>query len=56
MADYDYQRPRRKEAYLHIDAAHAGIGSDMGWSTVLTQANRVECGVYEASYTIEMKE
>lgn len=55
-ADYDYQLPRRKEAYLHIDAAHAGIGSDMGWSTVLTQANRVECGVYEASYTIEMKE
>ncbi len=54
-ADYDYQIPRRKEAYLHIDAAHAGIGSDMGWSTVLTRENRVECGVYEASYRIEMK-
>ena len=54
-ADYDYQLARRKESYLHIDAAHAGIGSDMGWSTVLTKENRVNCGVYNLVFTIEMK-
>ena len=54
QADYDFQIPRRREAYLHLDAAHAGIGSDMGWSTVLTKENRVPCGVYEHSFTIKM--
>ena len=54
-ADYDYQLARRKESYLHVDAAHAGIGSDMGWSTVLTKENRVNCGVYNLVFTIEMK-
>lgn len=36
-AKHDHELIRRPESYLHIDAAHSQIGSDMAWSTGLNQ-------------------
>ncbi len=43
-ARHEHELVRRPETVLHIDAAHAGIGSDMGWSTFLPGAERVVAG------------
>lgn len=53
-ADYDHLLPRHGESWLHIDAAHAGIGSDMAWSTVLQEKDRVKSGVYTLQFTMEL--
>jgi beta-galactosidase len=41
-ARHEHELVRRPESILHLDAQHCGIGGDMGWSTVLTQGDRVE--------------
>ena len=43
-AAHEHELIRRPEAILHIDAAHAGIGSDMGWSTFLPETDQVVAG------------
>ena len=53
-ADYDHLLTRHAESWLHIDVAHAGIGSDMGWSTVLAEDDRVNCGVHTLDFVIEI--
>lgn len=45
-AKHDHEIVRRPESYLHIDCAHSGIGSDMGWSTVLVKNERINAGHY----------
>ena len=45
-ARHDHELERRPEIYVHIDAAHAGIGGDMGWSTFLAPEDRVKAGAY----------
>ena len=51
-AKHEHELIRRKESYLHIDTAHSGIGSDMGWSTVLAKDDRVPAKNYLFEFTI----
>lgn len=51
-ARHEHELIRRKESYLHIDAAHSGIGSDMGWSTFMTDSERVKAQNYSMEFTI----
>jgi beta-galactosidase len=52
-AKHEHELIRRKESFLHIDAAHSGIGSDMGWSTMLTDDNKVKAQNYTMEFTID---
>lgn len=49
-AKHDHELIPRKESYLHIDTAHSGIGSDMGWSSYLTEEDKVKA----QNYTMEL--
>ena len=51
-AKHEHELIRRKESYLHIDAAHSGIGSDMGWSTFLSDSEMVIAKNYSMDFTI----
>jgi beta-galactosidase len=53
-ARHEHELTRRPESFLHIDAAHGGIGGDMGWSTVLTDSEQVKAGPYLLNYSIRM--
>lgn len=52
QATHEHKLIRRQESYLHIDAAHCGIGSDMGWSTVLIDDKKVKAQNYILEYRI----
>lgn len=54
-AKHEHELIRRKESYLHIDAAHSGIGSDMGWSTMLQSNEKVIAQNYTLEFTISAK-
>jgi len=54
-ATHDHKLVRRPETYLHIDAAHSGIGSDMAWSTRLNENHMVSAGVYHLRFTVELQ-
>jgi beta-galactosidase len=45
-ARHDHELPRRERAILHIDAAHAGIGGDMAWSSEFAEETKVPAGHY----------
>ncbi|MCL2664789.1 MAG: DUF4981 domain-containing protein [Defluviitaleaceae bacterium] len=49
-ATHDHKLPRREETFLHIDAAHAGIGSDMSWSIATAPDQRIKAGVYHLNF------
>ncbi|HZK35078.1 MAG TPA: beta-galactosidase small subunit, partial [Bacillota bacterium] len=51
-AGHDHEIVKRKETIVHIDAAHAGIGGGMGWSTFLGPEHRVEPSTYMLTYAI----
>lgn len=51
-AKHDHELKKRKESYLHIDAVHCGIGSDMGWSTFLPDSEKVKAQNYSMQFTI----
>lgn len=55
QAKHDHELIRRKESYLHIDAAHSGIGSDMGWSTFITESDLVKAKNCKLEFTILAK-
>ncbi|HWT73429.1 MAG TPA: hypothetical protein VN258_01715 [Mobilitalea sp.] len=52
-AKHEHDLIRRKESYLHIDTAHAGIGGDMGWSTFVDETDRVKAKYYSLEFIIE---
>lgn len=54
-AKHDHELIRRKESYLHIDAAHSGIGSEMSWSTVLYESDSVKAQNYSMEFTIKVE-
>jgi beta-galactosidase len=54
-AKHDHELIRRKESYLHIDAAHCGIGSDMGWSTFLPENDKLKAQNYSIELTISIE-
>ena len=52
MHDHDlYMRP---ETIIHTDAAHAGIGGDMAWSTVIDPEYAVSSGEYTLALDIQV--
>ena len=53
-AKHEHELIRRKEGYLHIDAAHSGIGGDMGWSTFLSEDNRLSAKTYYLNFYIKL--
>jgi len=54
QATHDHKLPTRKETYLHIDACHSGIGSNMAWSTRVATEHLIAAGVYHLRYTVEV--
>ncbi|MDW7656427.1 MAG: beta-galactosidase small subunit, partial [Bacillota bacterium] len=53
-ARHEHELQRRPESYLHLDAAHSGIGSDMGWSTVLDEQDQVPAEFSRLVCTIQI--
>lgn len=53
-ARHEHELIRRKESYLHIDAAHSGIGGDMGWSSYLSEDDRVKPESYYLNLNIRL--
>ena len=45
-AMHNHELPTRDETFLHIDAAHSGIGSNMGWSSHIDTAHLVPAAVH----------
>lgn len=54
-ARHEHELAKRPETYLHIDAVHAPIGSDMAWSTGIDLTQMPSGGGYHLSLTISMK-
>ena len=54
-AGHDHELIRHPESWLHIDTAHAGIGSDLGWSTFLTDADQVKATTRLQCFILEMQ-
>jgi len=51
-ATHDHKLEKRFESYLHIDAFHGPIGSDMAWSTVMPVKYQKNPGNYNLSFEI----
>ncbi|MCL2500749.1 MAG: DUF4981 domain-containing protein [Defluviitaleaceae bacterium] len=45
-ATHDHLLPKRAETFIHIDAAHAGIGGDMAWSTYMNPEHSIKAGIH----------
>ena len=54
-AAHEHELIRRKESYLHLDIAHAGIGSDMGWSTDVSADDLVPAKNYQFEFEIRFE-
>ena len=54
-AAHDHELPAHTESWLHIDAAHGPIGSDMAWSTAMPEEYRLKGGAYTLLFTIEIR-
>ena len=52
-ATHDHKLPKRTESYLHIDAKHGPIGSEMAWSTLSPAAYALHGGSYNIAFDIE---
>lgn len=52
-ARHEHELIRHKETFLHVDAAHADIGSDMAWSTTVNPATWLKGGDFSLSALIE---
>lgn len=55
MAHHDHEMTRRQVSYLHIDAAHSGIGGDMGWSSYQAEEHKVKPQTYFLEFSIELQ-
>jgi len=51
-ATHDHLLPQRSETFVHIDAAHMAIGSNMAWSTRLTPEQVLPANVYRLRFTV----
>lgn len=54
-ARHEHELPRRPESWLHLDAAHAPIGGDMGWSTGVDQREMLRGGAFALRFGIRME-
>jgi len=55
LAKHEHELIRREESYLHIDVAHAGIGSDMGWSMYLDDVDKALAKGYVFKFKINIE-
>jgi beta-galactosidase len=53
-AAHDHELVRRKETFVHIDAAHGPIGSDMAWSSQMPEAYALGGGSYYLEFEVEI--
>ncbi|MCL2479239.1 MAG: hypothetical protein FWF22_07040 [Treponema sp.] len=51
-AAHDHELIRRKTAFVHIDAAHGPIGSEMAWSTVMPANYALGGGTYGLNFDV----
>ena len=51
-AKHDHELTRRKTAFVHIDAAHGPIGSDMAWSTNMPKEYALGGGDYVLNFDV----
>ena len=51
-ARHEHELLRRKEVYIYLDGAMAGIGGDMAWSTELHDKHKVHAGGYHFEVVI----
>ena len=54
-AMHDHELPNRDETFLHIDAAHSGIGSNMSWSSHVDPAHLTQATVHNLRVTIKLQ-
>lgn len=54
-ARHEHELIRRPESYFHIDAAHCGIGGDMGWSSFMADSAKVKAQNYMMQFTISVE-
>jgi beta-galactosidase len=54
-AAHDHELVRRKETFVHIDAAHGPIGSDMAWSTAMPARHALGGGTYHLGFVLELE-
>ena len=55
QAAHDHELPHRPETWLHLDAVHGPIGSDMAWSTVMSEKYAIEGGDVSFAFEIVME-
>ncbi len=55
QAAHEHELPAHAESWLHVDAAHSPIGSDMAWSTAMPEEYRLKGGVYALRFTLEVR-
>jgi hypothetical protein len=53
-AKHEHELIRKQQSWIHLDAAHAGIGSDMAWSTMLMEGEQVSAKNYAFSFTLKL--
>lgn len=52
-AQHDHELPAHGETWLHLDAAHSPIGSDLAWSTAMPEEQALRGGGYHLGFTLE---
>ena len=55
-ATHEHTLPRAQSCLLHIDCAHAPIGSDMAWSTAMDAHTAVAAGAYSLRFCLRGEE
>ena len=54
-ASHDHKLIRRPETFLHIDAAHGPIGSEMAWSSLMPKQYELGGGSYHLEFDLELE-
>ena len=54
-AKHEHELIKHPEVWLHIDAVHAPIGSDMAWSTAMKEELRPKSHEYRLGFRIELE-
>ena len=54
-AGHEHELPVHRESWLHIDAAHSPIGSDLSWSTGMPKEYQLTGGLYTLRFILEIK-
>ncbi|GHU01634.1 hypothetical protein FACS1894147_01860 [Spirochaetia bacterium] len=53
-ASHDHRLLRREQTFVHIDAAHGPIGSEMAWSTAMPRTHTLAGDSFNLRCTVEL--